>query len=103
MCNAVFLINFSLLCLLFAVYPDMNQAHWWLIYHWDFAQMDIIGWVVLVVLGREQGVIRLAPNLTLRSLTRPSPPFANAQGVASPLPTTPPGAVGCAADWMVQP
>ena len=53
--------------------------------------MYMISWVVLVVVGREQGVIRLAPNSTLRSLTLPSPPFAHAQGVASPLPTTPPG------------
>jgi len=53
--------------------------------------MNTISWVFLFVMGMEQGVIRLAPNSTLRSLTLPSPPFAEAQGVASPLPTTPPG------------
>lgn len=58
--------------------------------------MNRISWVFLLIVGREQGVIRLAPNSTLRSLTLPSPPFADAQGVASPLPTTPPGAAGSA-------
>lgn len=45
--------------------------------------MNTISWVFLFVMGMEQGVIRLAPNSTLRSLTLPSPPFADAQGVAS--------------------
>lgn len=52
--------------------------------------MNIIIRVILKLWGKEQGVIRLAPNSTLRSLTLPSPQFADAQGVASPLPTTPP-------------
>lgn len=66
-------------------------------------QMNIIIGVILKLLGKEQGVIQLAPNSTLRSLPLPSPPFADAQGVASPLPTTPPGAVGSAvsAYWVV--
>ena len=65
--------------------------------------MNIIIGVILKLLGKEQGVIQLAPNSTLRSLPLPSPPFADAQGVASPLPTTPPGAVGSAvsACWVV--
>ena len=53
--------------------------------------MNIISWVVLVVVGREQGVIRLAPNSTLRSLTLPSPPFASLRGLLRPFRPRPPG------------
>ena len=56
--------------------------------------MNTIRWLFLVVVGKEQGVIRLAPNSTqVASLLAPA---RFAQGVASPLPTTPPGAVGSA-------
>ncbi len=56
--------------------------------------MNTIRWLFLVVVGKEQGVIRLAPNCTqLAALLAPA---RFAQGVASPLPITPPRAIGSA-------